>query len=77
MPKTREWFLPKAKGFALKHVQTKTGAVTYTTVGAIVPVRELISEVEGAVRFKVSVDGAMEEMKSRRGSRVQGRGVSS
>src|SRR6478672_2457093 len=24
MPKTREWFLPRAKSFALKHVQTKT-----------------------------------------------------
>lgn len=63
MPATREWFLPRAKSFALKHVKTKTGAFTYTTVGALVPCRELLRDVEAAVRCKVSVDGAMAEMR--------------
>jgi hypothetical protein len=36
----REWFLPRAKAYPLKTTKTKTGAALYTTVGAVVPVRE-------------------------------------
>lgn len=63
MPATREWFLPRAKAFSLKHVQTRTGAVKYTTVGAVVPVRQLLSEVATAVRFKVTEQGELSEMR--------------
>ncbi len=50
---TRDWFLPRAKTFPLKSTRTRTGAVLYTTVGAIVPVRELLKEVPGATRTKL------------------------
>jgi hypothetical protein len=46
----REWFVPRAKEYPLKTTKTKTGAVLYTTVGAIVPVRELKKAVPDAVR---------------------------
>ena len=41
----REWFLPRAKAYALKHTSTKTGAIRYTTVGAIVPCHEVLEGV--------------------------------
>lgn len=37
----RDWFLPRAKDFPLKTTKTKTGVFLYTTVGAIVPIREV------------------------------------
>jgi len=46
----RAWFLPLAKQFPLKTTKTKTGAVLYTTVGAIVPVREARSATAEAIR---------------------------
>jgi hypothetical protein len=39
--KVREWFVPRAKEFVLKTTKTKTGAIFYTTVGAIVPMKTL------------------------------------
>lgn len=63
MPDARDWFVPRAKTFTLKHVKTKTGAFTYTTVGAIVPCRALLADVPAAVRFKLSVEGAMTQMR--------------
>lgn len=39
LPRVREWFLSRAKEFPLKSTKTRTGAVLYTTVGAIVPVK--------------------------------------
>lgn len=67
MPTTREWFLPRAKAFPLKHVQTRTGALTYTTVGAVVPVSEVQREVLEATRYRVSPDGALTEIRRPRG----------
>ena len=46
----REWFVPRAKDFALKTTKTRTGALLYTTVGAIVPIREVARAVPSAVR---------------------------
>jgi hypothetical protein len=37
----RDWFIPRAKQYPLKTTKTRTGAALYTTVGAIVPVREV------------------------------------
>jgi len=41
----REWFLPRAKAYALKQTSTKTGAIRYTTVGAVVPCHEVLEAV--------------------------------
>jgi hypothetical protein len=46
----REWFLPRAKGYPLKTTKTRTGAHLYTTVGAVVPLREVREQVPQAVR---------------------------
>jgi hypothetical protein len=45
----REWFLPRAKAYALKHTSTKTGAIRYTTVGAIVPCHEVLEAVPSVI----------------------------
>jgi len=44
----REWFLPRARLYSLKRAFTQTGAVRYTTVGAIVPVREVLEALPQA-----------------------------
>jgi hypothetical protein len=49
---TREWFLPRAKSYPLRHTQTRTGPLLYTTVGAIVPVRDVLGQVPGALRYR-------------------------
>lgn len=55
----REWFVPRAKSFPIKTTKTRTGAVLYTTVGAIVPLREVREAVPGAVRvIKVASEAA-------------------
>jgi hypothetical protein len=46
----REWFLPRAKAYALKHTSTKTGAIRYTTVGAVVPCHEVLEAVPAVLR---------------------------
>jgi hypothetical protein len=45
LKEVREWFLPRAKAYALRHTSTKTGAIRYTTVGAIVPCHEVLEGV--------------------------------
>jgi hypothetical protein len=50
---TREWFIPRAKDYPLKATRTRTGAVLYTTVGAVVPVRQVLREVPGASRTRL------------------------
>ena len=45
----RDWFVPRAKEYPLKTTRTRTGAVLYTTVGAIVPVKEVHRSVPHAV----------------------------
>ncbi len=52
MKDVRAWFLPRAKQYPLKSTKTKTGHLVYTTVGAIVPVREVM-EVAGVTRTKL------------------------
>jgi len=56
----REWFLPNAKTYPLKATKTRTGANLYTTVGAIVPLRDVKSAVPAALtthRFALTVAG--------------------
>lgn len=45
----REWFLPRTKEYPLKSTRTRTGAVRYTTVGAIVPLRDVKAGVPSAL----------------------------
>jgi hypothetical protein len=49
----RAWFLPRSKEFELRHTQTHAGEIRYTTVGALVPVKRALSEVDGIVRSTV------------------------
>ncbi|MBN8228850.1 hypothetical protein JYK02_15180 [Corallococcus macrosporus] len=53
LPRVREWFLPRAKEYDLKHAFTQTGAIRYTTVGAVVPVRDVAEGVPGVVTVKL------------------------
>src|SRR5918996_471599 len=62
MPATREWFLAKAKDFPLRHTRTRMGSATYTTVGALVPVPEVLRAVPGASRYRVTDAGDVEEL---------------
>ena len=57
LPATREWFLSRASRFELRSTQTRIGSKSYTTVGALVPVREVLSQVAGANRFKIGTAG--------------------
>jgi hypothetical protein len=54
MKDVRAWFLPRAKQYPLKSTKTRTGHLVYTTVGAIVPVREVLKEVAGVTRTKLT-----------------------
>jgi hypothetical protein len=51
LPALREWFLPRAKGYETAHAKTRAGTAHYTTVGALVPVKEVQREVAGANRW--------------------------
>ncbi|WP_244238155.1 hypothetical protein [Corallococcus terminator] len=53
LPRVREWFLGRAKDYALKHAFTQTGAIRYTTVGAVVPVRDVAEGVPGVSAVKL------------------------
>ena len=50
---TRAWFLARKAGFPLRHTRTRIGEEGYTTVGALVPVREVLAGVAGAERVKL------------------------
>lgn len=52
---TRTWFLAHASDYELRHTQTRTGPVLYTTVGAIVPVSDVVSGVRAARRAVLDV----------------------
>ncbi len=54
----REWFLPRGRTYPLRHVQTRTGPVLYTTVGALVPVKEVLAQVPSVMRYQFK-DGAL------------------
>ena len=45
----RDWFIPRTKEYPLKSTKTRTGAVLYTTVGAIVPLRDVKAGVPEAL----------------------------
>lgn len=45
----RDWFVPRTKEYPLKSTRTRTGAVLYTTVGAIVPLRDVKQAVPHAL----------------------------
>src|SRR5918996_891750 len=57
MPATREWFLSRAKEFPLRHTHTRMGSATYTTVGALVPVSDVVRGVPGASCYRVTYAG--------------------
>jgi hypothetical protein len=48
LPATRAWFLARASEFPLRQAQTRVGTERYTTVGASVPARRILGEIEGA-----------------------------
>ncbi len=50
LAQVREWFVPRAKTYALKTTKTRTGELFYTTVGAIVPIAHVRDGVPGAVK---------------------------
>lgn len=41
LKQVRDWFIPRAKEYPLKSTRTQTGAVRYTTVGALVPIKDV------------------------------------
>jgi hypothetical protein len=48
--RAREWFVARSSEFELRHTQTKVSPTElYTTVGALVPVKRVLTEVEGAI----------------------------
>ena len=51
LPAVREWFLSRASEFPLRQAQTRVGRERYTTVGATVPCRRVLTEVPGARRI--------------------------
>lgn len=53
LPALREWFLPRARRYPLRHTRTRTGAAHYTTVGAVVPVKEVLGAVAGTARWRL------------------------
>ncbi|MHB8875332.1 MAG: hypothetical protein ACYC8T_16730 [Myxococcaceae bacterium] len=53
MRAAREWFLERSKEFPLRSTRTRLGKASYTTVGAIVPVRTMMPGIAGAGRFKI------------------------
>ena len=57
LPALREWFLPQAKRFPTAQARTRAGMAHYTTVGALVPVRDVQRAVAGAVRWKRNGEG--------------------
>ncbi len=57
MPATREWFLARANTFELRGTQTRVGSKSYRTVGALVPVKQVLSAVPGATRCHVGTEG--------------------
>ena len=53
LQQTRQWFLARASSFELRSTQTRVGRSRYTTVGALVPTREVLAQVPGAQRFRL------------------------
>jgi hypothetical protein len=51
LAETRSWFLANAARYPLRHTGTRLGTEGYTTVGALVPVRDVLKGVHGARRI--------------------------
>ncbi|HZH04184.1 MAG TPA: hypothetical protein VEY30_10385 [Myxococcaceae bacterium] len=62
LKETRAWFLDRSAAFPLRHTHTRVGRETYTTVGATVPIRQVLSQVSGVRRHRVEADGAVVEL---------------
>jgi hypothetical protein len=58
LPAARAWFLEHAARYPLKHTRTRTGALQYTTVGAVVPVADMSEAEVGLQRFGIEADGS-------------------
>ena len=56
LAETRAWFLERAATFPLRHTHTRTGPERYTTVGAVVPIRQVLAGVPTVARFQVDGD---------------------
>lgn len=52
LPKVRAWFLAEAARYPLRHTRTRTGKVLYTTVGALVPVKDVLAAGLGVERHR-------------------------
>src|SRR5919198_2012668 len=65
MPATREWFLAKGREFPIRHTRTKTRAVMYTTVGALVPVVDVLRAVTDAARYRLTDGGEVMPLPTR------------
>jgi hypothetical protein len=65
LPAAREWFLARSREFPLRHARTRIGPRHYTTVGATVPSRRLLTEVEGARRVDLAPERAVTRTPSR------------
>jgi hypothetical protein len=48
---TRAWFLESAGRYPVRHTRTQLGPEGYTTLGAVVPVRDVLRAVPGARRI--------------------------
>ncbi len=55
LPATRTWFLAQAGHYPLRHTGTRLGTEGYTSVGALVPVRDVLRGVPGARRVPHAV----------------------
>lgn len=58
LPSARAWFLERAREFPLRQARTRIGPAQYTTVGATVPARRVLSEVRGARRVVLNPGSA-------------------
>ena len=73
MSATREWFIQKASDYSLRHTHTRVGLSRYTTVGAVVPTRDVQAAVALASRFTLQEDGTVGNLPARRPGRTQGK----
>jgi len=51
VPATRAWFLARSGDYPLRQTHTRSGPLAYTTVGAVVPARDVLAAVAGARRI--------------------------
>lgn len=62
---TRAWFLDQASRFPLRHTQTRVGRESYTTVGATVPIAELLEALPEIARYRKTGTGELEPIPTR------------